>query len=676
MSWFGEAQWFALVSLFIAAVVTVVVYVFQYLLGVFWTNRRKSPFSNERGDADSLLCWILSLDSWKSQWLKAWIIALNEEAGKRGGSLRLTFEDDNHHPLKLSVKEVKRVDQSENVKVVTCSVVGDSIQFAVRVTRTVPANSGCQVYSVLVTPLHLNLDLHVKEENKEKIQVIWSMGNFADLNLQVQPKTKQETPGASAIMETLEDILKNLMVYVRPSVYLSTKPTEKVPGAGVNSQVICPPKPPRAHDLKLQVKNMGATLSRSTDSSGISSAVCVAQLNNPAQKFTTAAITNTTSPAWEEAFTFELNAKSRELLLQIVEAGKSSDSLPLASATVPLDLFRKQPSGRQSFPLSCRSDSGVSGSVSAQFLYVEPSEGRSWAIPAPIPAKKVEKDRTVMPCGTVVTTVTSVTSKPRMEGKSPSLSSDSPARSVPKVLDRDLSVQEIPSQNAVVSKALSSSDTELLMLNGSDPVAEVAIRQLRESSKQSLKSPRKKSTIIISGISKTALSQDNEVTLMLDYASAMDKTTSAALPHPSEYSTAEEVAGEDIEEGSVPRLPSPTSEDDFPDTWEQGSQSGESASGLEDQDCEEMSIGNLSISETGSIKKSKGGFLRKGAKLFFRRRHHQKDPGMSQSHNDLVYLQQPGSVEHHKKGATLSRLLRRKNKGKNKLQDHPEKMEN
>lgn len=40
------------------------------------------------------------------------------------------------------------------------------------------------------------------------------------------------------------------------------------------------------------------------------------------------------------------------------------------------------------------------------------------------------------------------------------------------------------------------------MLNGSDPVAEVAIRQLSESSKLKVKSPRKKSTIIISGISK------------------------------------------------------------------------------------------------------------------------------------------------------------------------------
>ena len=50
---------------------------------------------------------------------------------------------------------------------------------------------------------------------------------------------------------------------------------------------------------------------------------------------------------------------------------------------------------------------------------------------------------------------------------------------------------------------------ELLVLNGADPVAEVAIRQLSESSKLKLKSPRKKSTIIISGVSKVSLSSSH-----------------------------------------------------------------------------------------------------------------------------------------------------------------------
>lgn len=39
-----------------------------------------------------------------------------------------------------------------------------------------------------------------------------------------------------------------------------------------------------------------------------------------------------------------------------------------------------------------------------------------------MPATKIEKDRTVMPCGTVVTTVTAVKTKPRLEGRSSPLS--------------------------------------------------------------------------------------------------------------------------------------------------------------------------------------------------------------------------------------------------------------
>lgn len=47
-----------------------------------------------------------------------------------------------------------------------------------------------------------------------------------------------------------------------------------------------------------------------------------------------------------------------------------------------------------------------------QFTYLEPSEVRSWQPPTPASNKRVEMDRTVMPCGTVVTTITAVKSKP------------------------------------------------------------------------------------------------------------------------------------------------------------------------------------------------------------------------------------------------------------------------
>lgn len=75
----------------------------------------------------------------------------------------------------------------------------------------------------------------------------------------------------------------------------------------------------------------------------------------------------------------------------------------------------------------------------------------------------------------------------------------------PKLSERRVS-EQASMLGATVSKALSSSDTELLMLNGTDPVAEAAIRQLHHSAKQKLKSPVKKSTIIISGIAKVGSS--------------------------------------------------------------------------------------------------------------------------------------------------------------------------
>uniref|UniRef100_A0A8C5LRL3 C2 calcium dependent domain containing 2 n=1 Tax=Leptobrachium leishanense TaxID=445787 RepID=A0A8C5LRL3_9ANUR len=445
MSWFGEAQWFFLLSMFVTALVTLGLYLFQDVLGSFWSQGERSSLPSAHGEANSLLSWILSLPSWKNQWLKAWINALNEEAGKRGVTIKLSAS--------LS-----------------------------------------------------QLELRMKEDGDGgNIRISWSMGNFSVV--------------CSSPLIHCFCVLRVDCLFLRCAWWVQLVSV-------ANSHITCPPKPPRVHELKLQVKNIRAALS---NGAGLSDWIMLPRV--------------------------------------------------------------------------------------FQFLYIEPNEVKCRPIPSPLPAKKVEKDRTVMPCGTVVTTVTSVSSKPRVEGR-----------------------------GAAISHGEKQGEKqELLMLNGSDPVAEAAIKQLRESSKQPLKSPRKKSTIIISGVSKTTLSQDDESTLMFNYAAAMDSTTA-----------------DDLHSISITDNGSQTEE------W--------TSNGLAEQDCEEMSVSNMSISETGSVKKSKGGFLKKGAKLFFRRKHQQKDPGMSQSHNDLVYLQEPGTEEHRKKGATLSRLLGKKlakSKGGSKSPKYP-----
>ncbi|XP_074670519.1 C2 domain-containing protein 2 isoform X1 [Strix aluco] len=695
MAWLAgglaELRWGALVALFVAALATLAVYLVQYALLALRRGRppppplpppaRRDELLEEGG---SVLAWALSLGSWRRQWRRAWVAALSAEAAARADSQLLTFEeDDPPEPLELAVKEVVSVVKSAQEKVVSCNVVGDSIKFVVTVSDTSPAAAEGQSYSVKLSPLHLQLQLCVKDKG-EDVKVEWFLLNADETNFEIQPAVQEgQTAGTCAISETLRDVLKNLFSSVSPSVVLSTRPTDikevqNVQNISLLPQGTSPPKPPRAHELKLLVKNIVVNL---TDHSaaGSTNLACIVQLNDPMQKFSSSVAKNAANPFWKEEFIFELSAKSKALQLQIVEDGKLDSPLS-AKATVPLDLFRKQPSGQQSFALNSRASESSPepgprlGSISAEFSFIEPSELKTWQVSSPVPAAKVEKDRTVMPCGTVVTTVTAVKTKPRLEGRSSPLSTDSPVKTPVKVkvIEKDFSVQAIHSHGAPVSKTLSSSDTELLVLNGTDPVAEAAIRQLSESAKQKLKSPRKKSTIIISGVSKTSLSQDSEAALMMDYAAAMDSSCKEVDPPTVEEAVAKVTSDEKLSLGASEIVPDTDPQQSAHKAWglENGSQQWDTNT-LLDQTCEEISGSSLSVSETGSMKKSKGGILKKSAKLFFRRRHHQKDPGMSQSHNDLVYLQQPLSEETRKKGGTLSRILNRKllskNKSKNKL---------
>ncbi|KAM9253838.1 C2 domain-containing protein 2 isoform 1-T1 [Dugong dugon] len=675
-SWLGEVQWLILVLLFVAALGTVGLYLAQWALARARPRsqrRTEEPGERQRPETDALLTWILTLNSWRSQWQAAWVMALNEEAKKKGGPLLLAFEEDLlQQPLELAVQRVSSVARSNQEKVVSCDVVGEAIQFIVAVLPAPPEGTGRQLYDVRLSPVHLQLELHM-QEHRETIQIRWSFISVPEMAIQIRPKALREDQvvETSAISETLKDILKLLVSSSSPSVVLSTKPAgvkevQTLQHTSSAPQESCPPKPPRAHELKLLVRNIRASLLNDCGAPGSVNPVCTVQLNEPMQCFSSSAVKNTSDLTWEMELIFELNAKSKELQLQLSEDGRSLEGL-FAMTTIPLDLFKKQPSGPQSFTLTSGSTVGspVLGSVTVEFSYVEPNELKPWPTPPPVSAAKIQKDRTVMPCGTVVTTVTALKArKPRFDvGRASPLSPESSVKTPVKVkvTEKDISVQAI-CHGAPVSKTFSSSDTELLVLNSLDPVAEVAIRQLSESSKLKLKSPRKKSTLIISGISKTSLSQDNEAALMLDYAASMDSgrqeessshlgatVTSASIPAPLE---------KDPPAQASPALEPQENELESWDLEKASEATGWDCHGSLDPDGDELSESSLSVSEPGAAKKHKGGILRKGAKLFFRRRHQQKDPGMSQSHNDLMFLQQPEGAK--RKGMTLSRILNKK----------------
>ncbi|KAM9846553.1 C2 domain-containing protein 2 isoform 2-T2 [Aulostomus maculatus] len=526
-SYFGpeDVQWLCMVTLFIASLVTLLLYFVQYFQQSSLGLEQKGAEDDAAGkdEAAALLNWALSLRSWKSQWRGAWCRALNDQSRKCGNPVLLIFKEGTLEASELMVGKVSSFQKSAMHKAASCSVVGEKLQFSLGAASTAASSADPCKYTVCIAPVELQLDLQM-QETEDEVKVSWGVSQLDTEKLRVIPSSTQDNANTCSVAAVKEQ-LRQLLCATHPFVFLSCRPAQGLEVNEAYNKVVSPPKPPRAHDWKLLVKNIRVTFNQAENAAGSMNLLCVLQLDDPPQRFNTNVLKNTTSPAWDQPFIFELNGQSKVLSINLMNDGQPQEGSFIGQVSVPFDLIKKQPKGQQTFALMTKDV--VTGSLTTEFTYLEPSEVRSWQPPTPASSKRVEMDRTVMPCGTVVTTITAVKSKPGRP-LPPGLSIDSSQKAVankPKLSERRVSEQSYM-LGATVSKALSSSDTELLMLNGTDPVAEAAIRQLHLSAKQKLKSPVKKSTIIISGISKIPLSQDDELALMAGYAAAMDASMS------------------------------------------------------------------------------------------------------------------------------------------------------
>lgn len=617
-------QWLCVLTLFLASVVTLIIYLVQYF-GVLRRGSGTRSGAEECEEAERLLGWLLELKSWRTEWRRAWIRALNLHCCSKQGAIQLVFEENGIQSSALSVHHVSSFNTSPGRKDVQCEVIADRLQFSLSVSPNSDATQPPLRYSVKISPLQLQLALQMTEVDGE-VQITWGLEQLDLTHLRLTPSY---TRGLSVCVSeaAVRSRLQKVLCETRATVTLSSRtaqPTELKEVRNRISEVSSPPKPPRAHQWKLLVKNVRVSYSQENGAAGSVCPQCVLQLDDPPQKLATSVLNGGSEPVWDQPFIFELSGRSKELNIQLLDHGKPPESCVVGQVCVPFNLVKRSPKGQHTFTLI--NTHQEIGSLTTELSYLEPSEVRSRQPPTPAPTKRVEMDRTVMACGTVVTTVTAVRSRP---GRSPPTESMKPPAK-DKLTERRVSEQ--PSVlGAKVSKALSSSDTELLMLNGTDPVAEAAIRQLYESAKQKLKSPVKKSTIIISGVAKAPLSQDEEVTLMAGYAAAMDASMAESPENTRQES-------ETLSDATDP------SEGRSRVDWE--SQTGE--------EPDKTSL-SLCVSETGS-KKGKGGFLHKSTRLFFRRRQQRKDPGMSQSHNDLQYLEQT----EERRTASVKRIINRK----------------
>ncbi|XP_036279045.1 phospholipid transfer protein C2CD2L isoform X2 [Pipistrellus kuhlii] len=674
-----DAGWAALLVLFAASLLTVLGWLLQSARG-WW--RRGAPGDRSPGPAPAaepggplrelgawrsllrlraapagapgepgvrgLLASLFAFKSFRENWQRAWVRALNEQACRAGSSIQIAFEEVPQLLPRASVGHVTCVDQSENTMVLHCQLSAEEVMFPVSVTQQSPAAVSMETYHVTLTLPPTQLEINLKEVPGEGLLVSWAFRNRPDLSLTVRPKLQARERGEEQVeVSTIAELIEDAIISTQPAMMVNLRacsaPGGLVPGEKPLTLSQAQPASPRPSRLllrQLRASHLGSELE------GTGDLRCAAELDNPAQQRWTKPVRAGPEVEWTDDLVLDLGPQSRELVLRVLRSSRGGDAELLGQATVPVGSPSRPLSRRQVCPLSPGPGTalGPAATVAVELQYEESSPQNptpSTPRPSITPTKKVELDRTIMPDGTIVTTVTTVQSRPRtVDGKS-----DSPSRSPSKVEVTEKTT--VLSESGGPSSAPPSSSRESHLANGLDPVAETAIRQLTEpSGRAAKKTPTKRSTLIISGVSKVPIAQD-ELALSLGYAASLEALAQdgagdggPAAP-PSDPPAAFP--------GAPDALCSPTSVQEADETTR--SDISERPS-VDDVESETGSTGAL---ETRSLKDHKVSFLRSGTKLLFRRRPRQREAGLSQSHDDLSDSMASPSVR--KKAGSFSRRL-------------------
>uniref|UniRef100_A0A2K6THU0 C2CD2 like n=1 Tax=Saimiri boliviensis boliviensis TaxID=39432 RepID=A0A2K6THU0_SAIBB len=681
-----DVGWAALLILFAASLLTVFAWLLQYTRGLWLARARRDrgrgpalagePVGSlrelgvwrsllrlratragapEEPGVRGLLASLFAFKSFRENWQRAWVRALNEQACRDGSSIQIAFEEVPQLPPRASISHVTCVDQSEHTMVLHCQLSAEEVRFPVSVTQQSPAAISMETYHVTLTLPPTQLEVNLEEIPGEGLLISWAFTDHPDLSLTVLPKLQAREvrrEGEEQVeLSTIEELIKDAIVSTQPAMMVNLRacsapgglvPSEKPPMMPQTQPTI--PRPTRLLLRQLRASHLGNELE------GTKELCCVAELDNPMQQKWTKPARAGPEVEWTEDLALDLGPQSRELTLKVLRSSSCGDTELLGQATLPVGSPSRPLSRKQVCPLTPGPGKalGPAATMAVELQYEEGSPRNlgtptsSTPRPSITPTKKIELDRTIMPDGTIVTTVTTVQSRPRIDGKL-----DSPSRSPSKVEVTEKTTTVL-SESSGPSNTSHSSSRDSHLSNGLDPVAETAIRQLTEpSGRAAKKTPTKRSTLIISGVSKVPIAQD-ELALSLGYAASLeasmqdDAGTSGGPSSPPSDPPA-------MSPGPLDALSSPTSIQEADETTR--SDISERPS-VDDVESETGSTGAL---ETRSLKDHKVSFLRSGTKLIFRRRPRQKEAGLSQSHDDLSNATATPSVR--KKAGSFSRRL-------------------
>ncbi|XP_072302397.1 phospholipid transfer protein C2CD2L isoform X1 [Eucyclogobius newberryi] len=659
-----DLGWLCMVTLFLASLVIVLVWFVQYCLAVLplwrakWTAKRDKKGSawqqflpkwlQEQNQArgvwgilthlrsgwdgraaseagvKGLVTSLFSFKSFREHWQRAWVKALNEQARRHGSSIQITFDSSLQLNTTCEIESVACTDQSAHRMVLQCKCRVGNVMFPVSVTQQSAASVSMETYQIHMVPVVAKMEICLEEVENEGLLMSWSLSRQSCLSISISSlKIQKQGRAGEGDLEVIRRLMEDTLFGAQPAMVLDLKTCVSGPlitkdDVSAGSQSF----------RRLHLRQIRVTLSKDLwlKSGEI---CCVLNLDQPSTEKTTRFLSLPKNPStpveWSEDISFDLGLESKELRIRLLERnGKREKFLP-GHASFTLEQSKVSQEQRV-FSISPGYGLAPNATVTAEVTYVETGEPSGSGLPlcsSLSPTKKVDVDRTIMPDGTIVTTVTTVQSRLKLD-HSPG---DSPLRSPSKV-------EVTEKKPTILSDGKSSSSPNPSMAsrlsNGLDPVAETAIRQLTES-KVVRKTPTKRSTLIISGVSKVPLSKD-DCSLSSGYAAAMD----AAL-HGNHYGAGLTAEPDETTPSDVSERPS-----------------------VDDVESDTGSNGAL---ETRSLKDHKVGFLQSGTKLLFRRKHREKESCFSQSHEDVSNMENNFAVStastHKKSGSFSRRLIKR-----------------
>ncbi|KFQ60993.1 C2 domain-containing protein 2-like, partial [Pelecanus crispus] len=584
-------------------------------------------------------------------------------------SVQITFEEGPQLPPAAHISHVTCKGQSDRSMVLSCHLSAEAVKFPVSVTQQSPVAVSVDTYHVTLAVLQAQVEIRLEEVQNEGLLVSWTFKDRPDLSLSVLPRLQlREKNEGRADLSTIKDLIEDTIVSTQPAMMVNLKACATGAGAVPSNKLTREsPSGVAAAPLgsKLLLRNLRVLNLGCRGKGGAGEVRCVAGLDSPPQqKRTRPATAGGASAAaemeWNEELFLELGPRSKELKLQVLGNSDGGGNVLLAHATLLLDSLGKRPSGRQVCSLAPGAGQSLAAeaTIVLELLFQESPASLNAQHAASLrtsitPTKKVEMDRTIMPDGTIVTTVTTIQSRPKADCKL-----DSPSRSPSKV-----EVTEKKTTVLLEGRCPGGPSRDSHVPNGLDPVAETAIRQLTETNnKPAKKTPTKRSTLIISGVSKVPIAQD-EMALSLGYAASLEAT---AYGDPAAEGVADRIR--DSTESSRLLETSPSGQRASQELDETTRSDVSERPSVEDVESETGSTGAL---ETRSLKDHKVSFLRSGTKLIFRRRSKQKEAGLSQSHDDLSNVA-ANSAARKKAGSFSRRLIKRfsfKSKSKPKASD-------